>query len=317
MSSTTAKCSLLRGILTTSVLLGTLAWTPTSWAQVWVPGKGHGQIWVNFQQIKVSQRANSSGVTEEFGDITDRGLYLNLDYGLTDRWAVTAVLPYGSNRYQGNRPHDPRIFFPNLHGQRLIDDGNFHGGWADWAVGLRYQWPTKWLLVTPFISYSQPSHDYVFFAHSQLGTHQWRLQVGASVTRPIAPPWQNLYWQARYAYSYMEPKYNRRVNHAVLALELGYRINPSLSAHLQVEQQWSYNGLDGPQGFRNADGSLNRDLFLYHEALAGVENAKASVGVGYQLNNHYVLFADYGKTLREKNTDRIDSAINFGISRSF
>ena len=300
-----------------SIVLGTLAWTPVSLAQVWVPGKGHGQVWVNYQQIKVSQRTNSSGHAQNFGDITDRGLYLNLDYGLTDRLAVTAILPYGSNRYQGNKPHDPKIFFPDLHGQRLIDDGDFHGGWADWGMGLRYQLAGKSFLVTPFVSYSQPSHDYVFFAHSQLGTHQWRLQAGASVTRPIPPPWQNLYWQARYAFSYMEPKLHRRVNHAALALELGYRINPSLSVHLQVEQLWSYNGIEGPQGFRDPDGSFNRDLFLYHEALAGVKYSKASVGAGYRINDRYVVFADFGKTLRAANTDRIDSAINIGVSRSF
>ena len=299
------------------IVLGSLGWLPQVHAQAWVPGKGHGQVWVNYQTIKISKRSNSLGDTQEFGEIIDRGLYLNLDYGLTDRLAVNAILPYGSNRYRGDKPHDPKIFFPDLHGQRLIDDGDFHGGWADWAVGLRYQLPSKTWLVTPFVSYSQPSHDYVFFAHSQLGTHQWRLQAGASVTRPIAPPWQNLYWQARYAYSYMQPKFNRRVNHAVLALELGYRITPNLSAHLQVEQQWSYNGIDGPQGFRNPDGSLNRPLFLYHEALSGVKYTKASIGAGYQVNDRYVVFADFGKSLRATNTDRIDFAINLGVSRRF
>lgn len=149
-------------------------------AQAWVPGGGHGSMWTSYEQKQSLQLGGLNGhvgVNVDFGQVIDRTWSLNLDYGLTDRWALSIGLPYESNRYRGDDPHDPRTLpFPN--DQRFLDDGRFHGGWADPSVGLRFQWLTRPFLVTPFIAWSHPSHTYTFFAHSAIGGDQWAVQFG-------------------------------------------------------------------------------------------------------------------------------------------
>ena len=294
-----------------------LGWLPQAHAQAWVPAKGHGSVSLTYQQLKVTQRTTSDGMARSFGKIINRTMYFNVDYGLSDRWAISASIPFKSNRYSGHDPHNPRLRLFPANDQRFLDDGQYHGGWADWSVGLRYQWRTEPLLITPFISYSRPSHDYTFFANAALGTDQWSWQGGVNVGKRLAPPWQNLYWQAGYSYRYMQSVNNRRVNFDRLSLQAGYNFTPRLETHVLIEHQSAYNGLDAPQGLRNPDGSLNVSNLFYHDALFGVSYLRASVGFGYQIGDRYQVYADLGRTLNGDNAHLIDYAATVGISRRF
>ena len=298
-------------------------------AQAWVPGKGQGTLWMTYQQKQSTKLTNADGSSGQFGKVIDRTMTLNLDYGLSDRWAVSVGLPYKRNRYTGNDPHDPRGFpFPN--NQRFLDDGHYHAGWSDWSVGLRYQWRKQPFLITPFIAYSQPSHDYTFFAHSAFGTNQRALQVGVHIGNWFAPPWQDMFWQAGYAYTFEQSVKNidrlarqylpddRHVNHGAISLELGYNITPRLGTHLLLEHSNSYgHGVNAPQEFANPDGSPNFNNIFYHDQLILGRYTQASMGLEYQLTDSYQLTFDYGRTLRGADTHIFDYETTVGISRSF
>lgn len=277
-----------------------------------------------YMQKQSTKLTNADGSSDPFGKVIARTVYLNLDYGLSDRWAISAGLPFQSNRYTGNDPHDPRIFpFPN--DQRFLDDGRFHDGWGDWSVALRYQWRTEPFLITPFIAYSRPSHDYTFFAHSALGTHQWALQTGVHIGKWLPPPWQNAYWQAGYAYTFEQSTNHldrladdRRVNHGTFSLELGYNFTPRLDAHLLIEHSNSYgNGVNATHDFGNPDGSPNFNNIFYHDQLLLARYTRASLGLDFQLNDRYQLSIVYGRTLSAANAHFWDYEATFGISRSF
>ena len=290
---------------------------PDARAQAWVPGQGKGSVSLTYQQIKVTQLAQSNGTPRSFGEIVNRAFYLNADYGLTDRWAISLGIPFKSNRYTGNDPHDPRRRLFPANDQRFLDDGQFHGGWADWSASLRYQWRTTPLLITPFITYSRPSHEYTFFANASLGTHQWFWRTGVNVGKRLAAPYQNLYWQAGYAYMYMQAVNDRRVKFDRLSVQVGYNFTPRFDAHALVEHQNSYGGLNAPQDYRNPNGSPNVGNIFHHDALGGASYTRASVGFGYQINEHYQVYSDLGRTLKGSNAHLIDYAASFGVSRNF
>ena len=304
-------------------------WTAAARAQAWVPGKGQGSLSLLYMQKQSTKLTNADGSFDPFGKVIDRTLYLTLDYGLTDRLAISAGLPFQSNRYSGNDPHDPRAFpFPN--DQRFLDDGHFHAGWADWSVALRYQFHPRQFLITPFIGYSRPSHDYTFFAHSALGTQQWALQAGVHIGKWFPPPWQNAYWQLGYAYTFEQSTKhldqlanqqladNRHVNHGALSLRLGYNFTPRLDGHVLIEHSNSYgNGVNATQDFGNPDGSPNFNNIFYHDQLLLARYTRASVGLDYQLNDRYQLSVVYGRTLSAANAHFWDYETTFGISRSF
>lgn len=301
------------------LLFAALAWVPAAQAQAWVPGKEHGSVSLTYQQRQSTKLTDSQGaISSYFGKLIDRTEFLNLDYGLSDRWAFAASLPFGSNRYAGNDPHDPTTQLPFANDQHCIDDGRYHGGWADWSVALRYQWRSKPFLVTPFIAYSQPSHDYSFWAHSALGNQQWAWQAGVHVGNWLPPPWQNMHWQAGYTYSFEQPLDHRRVNHGALSLGLGYSMTPRLDAELRLDHQNSYGDtINLPQDFFNADGSLNPLNLYYHDQLAAARSTNAYLGLNYQLAGHYQLFVEYGRTLSTANSHIWDYRTSIGISRSF
>ena len=299
------------------LLFGSFAGAPTARAQAWVPGKGQGSLSMIYQQKQSTKLTDGGGNSADFGKVIDRTMNLDLDYGLTDHLAISVGLPFGSNHYTGNDPHDARSL-PFANDQRFLDDGRFHGGWTDFSVGLRYQWLRKPFLITPYIAYSWPSHDYTFFAHSALGNQQSMLQLGVHAGDWFPPPWQNLYWEAGYSYAFMQPLSHRRVNHGTLHAKIGDYVTPRLELHLMVEHSNSYGpAINLPQDFFNPDGSLNPDNLYYHDQLAAARMSRASVGLTYQLNDRYQLSADLGRNFSAANVHLWDYEASFGISRSF
>lgn len=296
---------------------GWLAWMPVAHAQAWVPGKGHGSLSTVFQQRQSTKLTGSDGSAERFGKVIDRTFALDIDYGLSDRWAISVGLPFKSTRYTGNDPHRPQdLPFPN--DQNFVDDGRYHDGFADWSVGLRYQWRTEPFLITPFIAYSRPSHKYTFFAHSAFGNQQSAWYLGVHLGDWLPAPWQKIYWQAGYTYAFLQSISHRRVNHGELSLELGYQLSPRLDTHLLVEHLNSYGDtIDLPQDFFNPDGTLNPGNLYYHDQLAAQRSTNASVSMNYQLNDDYQVSFDYGRTLKAANAHIYDYEASVGISRSF
>lgn len=282
--------------------------------QAWLPEKGHGAFSVGYQDLHIAYHTDSHGNKLVPGTIDDRSLFLNLDYGLTDKLALSVGLPYKSNRFVGPGTHNPCRRFVDCHGQHNIDDQHYHGSWGNWDLGLRYQWRSEPWAITPYISYGVPSHDYTTFAHAAVGTGQRRLELGVNVGHRFAAPLQNLYFQASYGYSFMQVFDHRHVNHSTLNLELGYYFTPRLTARLLMVGQKTHNGLNFPQDYPR--GQTDEHFFAHDENLRD-DYVNIIGGVNYQLNDHFALFGSYGHTIWGENTHLIDHAITFGISRSF
>ena len=298
-----------------ALLLAATAAAPVH-AQAWVPASHHGSITVTYNQAKSTRLTNSDASKVPFGELIARGLHLGIDYGLTDRLAISAALPFTSNRYRGDDPHDPRTLpFPN--DQSFIDDGRFHGAWSDWNLSLRYQWLTKPFLVTPFIGYGQPTHDYTFWAHAAPGSDQWSWQAGVHVGDWLAPPWQNFFWQAGYTYSFMQPLDHRRVNHGAVSLSAGYT-GPRFDVRVELDHRNSYGDtINLPRDFFNPDGSLNFGNLYYHDQLAAARYTKATIVFDYRISQNYQVSFSLGRNLSAANAHLWDYETRLGISRRF
>jgi hypothetical protein len=280
-----------------------------------VPDKGHGSISTDYQQSLVEDRTDSQGNRQNLGIVHYRTAHLNVDYGIANRWAVSASLPYGSNA-AAHTDHDPRIF-TDPHGQRFIDDGHYRGGWKDWNIGVRYQWLTAPILLTPYLKYGSPTHDYQFFGESALGLDQTELDFGIAAGGRLPRPWQNAFITADISYADMEKIAIRKVNHSTINIDLGYYFSPNVSGRVGVAHGESYGGLDLPEALFNPDGSLNQNALLYHDSIRNVSYNEVHAHVDFQLGDRYTLSADCAHTLNGKNVNLIKSAFSIGISRSF
>ena len=268
--------------------------------------------------LTVEERTDNAGNQEALGKVNYRTVHLNLDYGFADRWAVSVALPFGSNRGIGT-DHIPEIFPVSIRdGQHLIDDGRYHGGWKDWNVGVRYQWLTAPVLLTPYVVYGFPSHDYQYYGEAALGLRQTELKFGLAGGYRFPRAWHNLYVTGDLSYSYMQDKGIRRVNHSNIGVDLGYFFSPQFSARVGFTHRWTYNGLNFPAALFNPDGSLKFDVLFHHDTIRTITYTETHLDVDYRINDRYTLSAEVGHTLGgAANANLIKSAVSIGISRSF
>jgi hypothetical protein len=312
-------------------VLAACAFAPAR-AQPWVPEKGAGSIGVNYQYVVDHTHLNGDGDEFSPGRIASHSWQLRVDYGLTGRLAGHVSLPWITKQYLGSAPHNPAPFDPHAAGAAQVapahaghheegianlDDGSWHGGWQDFSVGLRYRWivrgPGQPWTVTPFATYSWPSHDYTYFAHAAIGSRQWRFAVGAMAGRQFGPRLQNLFFQGTYSYTFVEEVLGIGTDYSSLNLELGYHFTPRFSARAMVMMRKTHGGLDIPFGFP----SRTDELFLHHDQVQRVDYVNWGLGATWQVGDRYSLSAAWYTTLWGENGHKIHNAVGVSITRAF
>ena len=306
-----------RGAALACLLIVATAGEAQTQTSIGVPAKGHGSVASTFQYIAIEERNTGFGV-ERFGRIDLRSLYFSLDYGLTDRLALSLWMPFKSNRYRGDFPHDPRLLL-DPRGERFLDDGDWHSSWGDWGAGLRWQWLAKPVAVTPFVSFHHPSRRYPYFTETQAGTRQWRLDLGVNAGGRVGVPRWNMYWEAGVAYSVMEKTRPRgfaarRVNHSMVHVTVGKLLSPRSRVHATLSRRDTFNALDFPGEFNPP---FVDDLFYWHDQLLPWEYTTASLGYERALGTRYQLLVSYGRTVELRFGHRYDHAVTVGLQRAF
>lgn len=282
------------------------------------PGRGAGSLDVTLDYVEI-EKVDIGILSGNLVDITARLLDIELDYGLTDRLALTVSLPLSSARALSPFfPHDPRLLIDD-HGQELLDDGNYHTYWADLGLSLRRQWtPNDRLSLTPFVSYYTPSNDYPIYALSQPGRGQWRIDAGLNASGGLGPPHINVYWKAGYAYSYTEKTRPadapaRRVNRSRLTFEVGWRATPRWTTYAAITGTWSHNGLPVTE----FTGIFVSDQWYYHDQLFPWEQTVWTVGMGYQWSDRLGLSLGYGRSADVEFGFYHEPALSLGFSYGF
>jgi hypothetical protein len=282
-----------------------------------VPGRGNGSYGVSLQHITITKR-DLDVVYQTFGEVTLRSAFFDFDYGLTDRLALNVTLPFKSNRYIGEMPHDPRLLLDD-HGEEFLDDGRYHSAWGDFGVNLRWLWRSSPIVVTPFFGFYFPSNDYPLFTETQAGTQQWRADFGVNLAGPLGPPRLNLAWQAGYAYSLKEKTKPsdapaRRVDNSRISAEFLWRATPLITPYLSLSHVEPHNALDFPWDFVGIPYS---DQYYYHDQLLPWAYTTWSAGVSYQASAKLNLSASYGRSLRVEFGHFYEPAIAINIFRGF
>src|SRR5262249_32311059 len=124
----------------------------TARAQAWVPAAGEGSVAVQWQN-GFSRYHYLPIVPVDIGHIDTNALVFDVTYGLTDKIAVDASLPYIASRYTGPQPHPTPL-----------DDGTYHGTAQDFRFAVRYNARAGRFAVTPYVGSIVPSHGYEYYA---------------------------------------------------------------------------------------------------------------------------------------------------------
>lgn len=238
----------------------------------WLPVKGEGAISLTFQALDFGGHFDDIGAKQE-GAVPSRAFLgiFQFEYGLTDRLALTARLPYIASKFTGD-PDEPVTTFlreryeefrrthPEASGSSL-DTGNYYSTFQDFNVTVRYAMFDRGATITPVIGFTIPSHHYRTIGEAAPGQDRRAFHVGVNVGGLLDPAIPRAYVHGRYTYSFVENLLGIGLDRSSAELEFGYAIRPTISARALV------NWADTHGGIAFSESLGDPFLFLAHDRL--------------------------------------------------
>ncbi|MBI4471207.1 MAG: hypothetical protein HY646_00970 [Acidobacteria bacterium] len=248
------------------VLSSFIAFASPAFSQAFVPAKGEGNVTITYQNILA--RGHLLGAVRPgklargpFGtdSIRSHTMTADIEFGITDKAALNLSLPFVTSRYIGEAPH--------LIGQNnepiTTDDGTYHSAFQDFRFGIRYNFVSRPVFITPFVEGIVPSHDYESTAHSAVGLNLRAVVMGTNVAGflDLLP---GTYFHAQLSHAITQKIAGLRPSRSRVDSEVGYFLTPRLSARFLQSFQTTHDGIVFPQEVTLEQG-LNHDRLLRYK----------------------------------------------------
>jgi hypothetical protein len=266
-------------------------------AQAWLPAKKSGSfdfIYVRgtadhhlFSESLINPVTGDTGSSQDLGQEFVNTGFLRMDYGLTDRLAVSGDLAYVSAKYDSQY----QAFF----GEGKLDDGAYHGTFQDLRAEVRYAAvQTKNLAFTPFAGVVIPTHQYENEGHAAPGRGNRQLPIGVNLGYLWPHAVHTAYAEGRYAYSFLETD-GFHFNRSNAYVEAGTFLTPSFSVRGVVGWERTHGGIDWATDINTlAD-------FEVHDARTSSRYWSAGLGVSFYLARSAGISASYSRILSGAN----------------
>jgi hypothetical protein len=270
--------------------LGSLVLAGPVAGQAWVPGKGRITTALSYQYLQSDKHLFSvedpaTGSNElDLGDIQSQLASMSIDWGVTNRLAISGGIAAASAKYDGIYPEDA-----------VLDDGSWHSDFQDLFLNVRYNMLTAPLVVTPSISVAVPTNNYGAIGHAAVGSHLTNLSLGMNVGwAPRRLP--GSYVHANYTFTFVEDPVNAPpLSRSNINGTLGYFILPTLSAGAFISYAHVHGGLDWYH-------DLNEHNFHAHDQGAAARATSLGGGLTYSITRAYALGISYSAVVDGANT---------------
>ncbi len=274
-------------------------------AQAWLPAKGEGNYSISYDNFFLRDHFFADGSRHDLGHIRINGIVQDFEYGLTDKTAVNiSVPPFIISKYKGTFPHI---------NAGLTDDGNYHGTFQDFRVGLRYNLRMRPLVITPLIEVVVPSHPYEQFAHSLAGYDLREYRFGVNLGRRLDPILPRAFFQTRYTYAVVERKLGIRPNRSRVESQFGYFLTSRLRVSALELLQITHSGLDFPRDFP----SRKDERWRRHAQITRLNFLNLGIGAGFALTKSVEFFGSWGTDVWGQNGHALNRAVSFGVNWNF
>lgn len=270
-----------------------------------------GRISIGLQSIHTDGNVDGSGNPVPGVSTDTRNLLLALDYRLTGRWWLHVSMPYVVKRSL-NDPglHNVR-FLAQPRDSNFIDDGDWHGAWQDWQVGVNYDGHWRGLAVRPHAILTWPSHDYVFFASAAPGRYLKSLRLGADIGRRFGQ--SNVHWSVGYSYEFVEEVLDRDLDRQHYRLAARWDVSPAWSVSAFANARYS-------NGIRPSDlaGKVPfSELWYQHDRLLRQNYVLGGLGATWRMNDDWAVSLASAWPIESDSMHRIRQAWDLQLSRSF
>lgn len=271
-----------------------------------------GQMSVIYQQLHTEGLILDSGVNNH-GAITDtRSITLTVDYRVSERWQAHVSLPFvkkRSRRDPGN--HNPAALDSPHPESEFLDDGQYHGTWQDWVLGLSYDTQLGSFHVEPHVELVWPSHDYTFFANAAVGQRLRRLRLGADAFYRLEH--SNLYFSAGYSYELVEQVLGIGLNKNHLRLSAGYYFSPQLSLRAFAQSRHGQGRDSSYSGFVDR----RSEAWYRHDPLSRHDYAIAGLGATWRFNDTWAVTLNAATMVWGRTVHELEYACDLQVARAF
>jgi outer membrane putative beta-barrel porin/alpha-amylase len=280
--------------------------------QAFIPAAADGTVSVAFQSVRSAPQLDGTGAKGDPLETWDtQALIWHVEYGLTDKIAVHASLPFMMTRYEGSFAHSD------------YDDGTYHGAFQDFYLGVRYgvvQSPG--FALAPFVEVVIPSHRYESRVQSAPGRDVRVLLVGAAVGGFLDGILPGLYYQTRISYGIAQDVVDIRPNRTGIDSAIGYFVNPRLGVQFVQTFQYAHNGMwfTFNPDFRadiTGGGEITDEHWINHDRLLRARVLAFGGGMTYALTESVGLFATATTAAWGRSLPRPARAISVGVNWSF
>ncbi len=257
---------------------------------------------------------------------------LSGDYAINERWAVFASLPYVRKRFNsevawGGDPHNPNDpywidFVPP--DKRFWDDGDYHGAFHDFSIGVSYRIQTGPWTLSPYVSYGVPASDYPFFAKAAIGPNLWTIPVG--MTFSFVPYFSDWHFNGNVAYVFSEKPLDVNVDYWLAHLSAGYWFKANLSVDAFLTLKYVHSGLSllSPE-FINPDATFppvypddfDTEKWWQHDRLVGNRNLNFGLGFDYFFSPEWKVSGSGFQSIWTEESNEVDFAFTLGVTRYF
>lgn len=301
-------------ILRASVILLTLFIAAAFTSPADARGKGDASLRLEYQLVRTSEFDSSIGEID-IGNTDSHVFMLSGDYAISDRWTVSASLPYIKKRHEGALPHNPTLeltAFPEAD-QSLIDDGNFHSDWQDLYVSISFAAKEGPLSLYPFISMGVPTNDYPFYAHAAVGRNIWHVPVGVAFS--YTPHFSDFFFSGDAAYVFTEKSLGVDISHWLVNLDFAYYLSPSFAPKILFSIKHGTEGLQFPDDFDVS--ALNDEAWYFHDRTIKHNFINGGIGFDWILSEKYALSGSALTMLNPDQVNIVDYGFSLGITRFF
>jgi hypothetical protein len=204
-------------------------------AQAFTPPSRVGSVTLAWQLVDNTGHLLTDGTLLPRGQSVTTSLLAEVDFGVTERFAATASVPFVFAKYTGS--------LPPFSGLELDSCRCWHQSFQDLSLGARYRFGDEFWALTPQLRYVQPTHDYPYHGEAVVGPNLWQmlLSVNGALRTPALP---KASIQAAYTYTLAETTVDGiRPNRSNVSMSFGYALTRSLYVHGGALAQKNHGGL--------------------------------------------------------------------------
>jgi hypothetical protein len=268
-------------------------------AQAFLPPAGEGNLTISYQNLFARGHWDLNGdrMVGDSGSDPSQGhaIVMEAEYGLNNRLALNVSLPYIRSKYEGTHPHLVGGSGP----VQEWDNGEYHGTFQDFRVGVRYNVVRHPVVITPSFDAIVPSHHYPNLAHAAVGKDLRAYVAGVAVGGFLDAFLPRLFFHTRVSFARVQEVVDIRPNRTLEEGELGYFITPRLSVRFLESYQVTHDGFDllsfTPMTdalFHGTNIHIPPEDRRYHDRLQRSNYLSLGGAVGFALNDSLEVFAD-------------------------